>query len=276
MDVPSNDCHFFIFIINKNGNSSPPFSHTWSSRCLYHTPLHYTHVFSPSGYQVAVIKQEVNIGDMTAMTAIHMTRSLRSERKKVKNKTSKIFSFSVYNVEKDNTETCWFLTLDWEQGNEKRRTFPKSSPVARSLFSLEVHTALMSVPSEPSGHKPEGKHTKIKSPNPRTNVHQIQSILRKGMNSAGILIDTLSTFSTVSSEAYLVDSWPTLLLHITDRNSPNTWKPSVQVKVAHGISRVVSTLTTCLHTEGIPGQTTTLPSKCLLYLFQPFPIIGII
>lgn len=33
---------------------------------------------------------------------------------------------------------------------------------------------------------------------------------------------------------------------------PKTRNPRVQVKVAHSMSRVVSTLTTCLHTEGIP------------------------
>lgn len=47
------------------------------------------------------------------------------------------------------------LTLNCEQGYEKRRTFPKSSPVTRRFLSLDLLAALTSVPSEPSDHKPE-------------------------------------------------------------------------------------------------------------------------
>ena len=36
-------------------------------------------------------------------------------------------------------------------------------------------------------------------------------------------------------------------------NLPKTWKPKVHVHVAHSMSRVVSTLTTCLQAEGTPG-----------------------
>lgn len=35
---------------------------------------------------------------------------------------------------------------------------------------------------------------------------------------------------------------------------PKTWKPRGQVWVAHSMSLVVSTLTTCLHTDGIPRK----------------------
>lgn len=49
------------------------------------------------------------------------------------------------------------LTLNCEQGYVNRWTFPKSSPVTRRLLSLVLPTALMSVPSDPSGHKPEEK-----------------------------------------------------------------------------------------------------------------------
>lgn len=35
---------------------------------------------------------------------------------------------------------------------------------------------------------------------------------------------------------------------------PKTWKPNVQVYVAHSMSLVVSTLTTCLQAEGTPGR----------------------
>lgn len=41
---------------------------------------------------MAVVKQEVNIGDMTAVPAIDMTRSLRRDRKK--EKTKKVYIFS--------------------------------------------------------------------------------------------------------------------------------------------------------------------------------------
>lgn len=37
-------------------------------------------------------------------------------------------------------------------------------------------------------------------------------------------------------------------------NSPKTWNPKVHVYVAHSMSLVVSTLTTCLHAEGIPEK----------------------
>ena len=35
---------------------------------------------------------------------------------------------------------------------------------------------------------------------------------------------------------------------------PKTWNPNVQVYVAHSMSLVVSTLTTCLQAEGTPGR----------------------
>lgn len=41
------------------------------------------------------------------------------------------------------------------------------------------------------------------------------------------------------------------------RHSPKTWNPKVQVYVAHSMSLVASTLTTCLQAEGTPGE-----SKC--------------
>jgi len=53
------------------------------------------------------------------------------------------------------TKVPQYLTLNWEHGYENRWTFPKSSPVTRRLLSLDLQAALMSVPSEPSGHKPE-------------------------------------------------------------------------------------------------------------------------
>lgn len=46
------------------------------------------------------------------------------------------------------------LTRNCEQGYENRCTFPKSSPVTSNFFSLDLQTALMSVPSEPSGQSP--------------------------------------------------------------------------------------------------------------------------
>lgn len=49
----------------------------------------------------------------------------------------------------------WYRTLNWEHGYENRCTFPKSSPVTRRPLSWLLQTALTSVPSEPSGHKPE-------------------------------------------------------------------------------------------------------------------------
>lgn len=48
-----------------------------------------------------------------------------------------------------------YRTLNWEHGYENRCTFPKSSPVTRRPLSWLLQTALTSVPSEPSGHKPE-------------------------------------------------------------------------------------------------------------------------
>lgn len=54
-------------------------------------------------------------------------------------------------------------TLNCEQGYVKRWTFPKSSPVTRRLLSLVLHTALMSVPSEPSGHKPKEKRRGVET-----------------------------------------------------------------------------------------------------------------
>lgn len=51
----------------------------------------------------------------------------------------------------------WLGALNCEQGYEKRCTLPKSSPVDRSFFSWARQTALMSVPSEPSGHTPKTK-----------------------------------------------------------------------------------------------------------------------
>lgn len=49
----------------------------------------------------------------------------------------------------------WYRTLNWEHGYVNRWTFPKSSPETRRLWSWLLQTALTSVPSEPSGHKPE-------------------------------------------------------------------------------------------------------------------------
>jgi len=46
------------------------------------------------------------------------------------------------------------LTLGWEQGLENKCTLPKSSAEARRLLSCDLHTALMSVPSAPSGQIP--------------------------------------------------------------------------------------------------------------------------
>lgn len=72
------------------------------------------------------------------------------------------------------------LTLNCEQGYVNRWTFPKSSPVTRRLLSLVLHTALMSVPSDPSGHKPEEKRggdrhrlnaRKTSSKHARTHTH---------------------------------------------------------------------------------------------------------
>lgn len=48
-----------------------------------------------------------------------------------------------------------YRTLNWEHGYVNRWTFPKSSPETRRLWSWLLQTALTSVPSEPSGHKPE-------------------------------------------------------------------------------------------------------------------------
>lgn len=49
----------------------------------------------------------------------------------------------------------------------KRCTLPKSSPVHRSFFSWARQTALMSVPSEPSGHTPEIAQTTLETPEPQ-------------------------------------------------------------------------------------------------------------
>lgn len=47
-----------------------------------------------------------------------------------------------------------WLTLGWEQGKENKCTLPKSSAEANRDPSCDLHVALMSVPSAPSGHIP--------------------------------------------------------------------------------------------------------------------------
>lgn len=47
------------------------------------------------------------------------------------------------------------LTLGWEQGKENKCTLPKSSAEATRDPSCDLHTALMSVPSAPSGQIPK-------------------------------------------------------------------------------------------------------------------------
>lgn len=51
-------------------------------------------------------------------------------------------------------ERTW-LTLGWQQGKENKCTLPKSSAEASRDPSCDLHTALMSVPSAPSGQIPE-------------------------------------------------------------------------------------------------------------------------
>lgn len=58
-------------------------------------------------------------------------------------------------------ERTW-LTLGWQQGKENKCTLPKSSAEASRDPSCDLHTALMSVPSAPSGQIPE-KETKQSS-----------------------------------------------------------------------------------------------------------------
>lgn len=130
------------------------------------------------------------------------------------------------------------LTLNCAQGYEKRWTFPKSSPVTRRFLSLDLQTALMSVPSEPSGHRPVGGDS----------THDEQTWKHEHKPRGG------------GEDHYL----------------PKTWKPRVQVYVAHSISLVVSTLTTCLHTDGIPAWTqirsitfhSSLPTLHLLFWWE--------
>lgn len=51
-------------------------------------------------------------------------------------------------------ERTW-LTLGWQQGKENKCTLPKSSAEASRDPSCDLHTALMSVPSAPSGQIPD-------------------------------------------------------------------------------------------------------------------------
>lgn len=48
----------------------------------HYPPLHDAHVLAPGGNQATVVKQEVHIGHMTAVSAIDMTGSLKGEQKK--------------------------------------------------------------------------------------------------------------------------------------------------------------------------------------------------
>lgn len=47
---------------------------------------------------MAVIKQEVNTGDVTAVTTIDMTRGLRKESEKKKSRTSEVPNFFICTV----------------------------------------------------------------------------------------------------------------------------------------------------------------------------------
>ena len=46
----------------------------------HYSPLHDAHVLAPGGNQATVVKQEVHIGHMTAVSAIDMTGSLKGEK----------------------------------------------------------------------------------------------------------------------------------------------------------------------------------------------------
>lgn len=110
-------------------------------------PLHHTHVLPSGCHQGAVVAQEAHIGHVTAVAAVNVSGCL-------KRKTRETSVNVLWLLCQSRAPT---LTLNCEQGNVRRWTFPKSSPVARRLLSLVLHTALMSVPSEPSGHRPEEK-----------------------------------------------------------------------------------------------------------------------
>ena len=59
-------------------------------------------------------------------------------------------------------ERTW-LTLGWQQGKENKCTLPKSSAEASRDASCDLHTALMSVPSAPSGQIPEEEEKRSSS-----------------------------------------------------------------------------------------------------------------
>ncbi len=90
-----------------------------------------------------------NIGHMAAMPTIDMAGSLWMKREK--KKLYKVRFDWMVNIKNKMQKN---LTLGWEQGFENKCTLPKSSAEARSVLSCDLHTALTSVPSAPSGQIP--------------------------------------------------------------------------------------------------------------------------
>lgn len=105
-------------------------------------------VLPTSREKMTVVMEKGNVGHMAAMPTIDMAGSLWMKRKKSFIKYD-LTEWSILKIKcKKN------LTLGWEQGLENKCTLPKSSAEARRLLSCDLHTALMSVPSAPSGQIP--------------------------------------------------------------------------------------------------------------------------